>query len=372
MLLGAVLALMVLGFIMLVSIGPYTQTGALDRYQDVRKQGLFAAVGFAGMFLATLVNYRLLLKMVWPLYFFGLATLLACFLPGIGVRLNGASRWIEVGVRLQPSEFAKIIGIIAVAAWCSRRSDLRRTFWHGFTMPLLIAGALIVTIAVEVDLGNAALLTLGAFAVIYAGGARLRYIGMVVLGAAGTLGAAVMLNPERLGRISAMFNLEAAKSGDGLQQWLSLVALSTGGGEGMGIGNSRQKMWSLPYANSDFIFPIIGEELGVGFTLGVVLCFVGITIAGFLIAVHAPDRFGKLLGFGLVALISAQSAIHIGVTTAVLPNKGMPLPFVSAGGSNLICLLVSIGILLNIYRQSQHSAAKLDPVLGRAKFTPAI
>jgi cell division protein FtsW len=130
-------------------------------------------------------------------------------------------------------------------------------------------------------------------------------------------------------------------------------------------------MWSLPYANSDMISSVIGEELGGWFCIFLVGCYVTLTVAGFFIAIHAPDRFGKLLGFGLVCLIAMQAVIHLGVTTAMLPNKGMPLPFVSAGGTNMICLLCAVGILLNLHRQSARLAAK-DPVLGRAKLTPAI
>jgi cell division protein FtsW len=262
--------------------------------------------------------------------------------------------------------------MIALAAWCSLHGDKRRTFGHGFFLPLLIVGLPIGLISSEVDLGNASLLTVACLAVLFVAGARTAYVLGVFALAGAALAAAVHFIPERMGRVLAITDLEKYKSGDGLQQWLSLVALGTGGDAGAGLGNSRQKMWSLPYPNSDFIFPIIGEELGLGFSLVMVFCYVVITVCGIVISLHAPDRFGKLLGFGLCTLLVLQAVTHLGVTTALLPNKGMPLPLVSAGGSNLIALMFGFGILLNIFRQGRHYAVESMPVLAQRKYTPAV
>jgi cell division protein FtsW len=149
----------------------------------------------------------------------------------------------------------------------------------------------------------------------------------------------------------AFLNLEKFKEGAGLQQWQALIAFGSGGVEGLGLGNGRQKMAYLPYAHTDFIFPMIGEELGLRCTLLVVFCFIVIILCGVVIALRARDRFGLLLGFGIIMLIALQAAVNIGVTTALLPNKGLPLPFISYGGSNLAFCMLCVGIVINIYRQ---------------------
>jgi cell division protein FtsW len=164
-----------------------------------------------------------------------------------------------------------------------------------------------------------------------------------------------------------------AKDGAGLQQWQALIAFGSGGLSGFGLGNGREKLLYLPYAHTDFIFPIVGEELGLRFSLLVVFLFVVVIVCGLTIALHARDRFGLLLGSGIVALLGWQAAINIGVTTSLLPNKGMPLPFISYGGSNLIVALFAVGVLMNIYRQGvlEPVAAKKQMPM-RVRVTPRI
>src|SRR4029078_1340096 len=157
--------------------------------------------------------------------------------------------------------------------------------------------------------------------------------------------------PERMARLPPFRDLKAYQQTDGLQQMQALIAWGSGGMEGLGLGNGRQKMLYLPYAHTDFIFPIIGEELGLRFSLLVVLLFVVIIVCGIMIALHAKDRFGLLLGCGVISLLALQAAVNIGVTTSLLPNKGLPLPFISYGGSNLVICLFGVGLLLSIYRQ---------------------
>jgi cell division protein FtsW len=156
---------------------------------------------------------------------------------------------------------------------------------------------------------------------------------------------------QRLARLLAFLDLEKHRLGAGLQQYQALIAFGSGGVDGLGLGNSRQKQAYLPEAHTDFIFSIIGEELGLRCTLMIVFCYILIIVCGVLISMNARDRFGMLLGFGLVVVIALQAAVNIGVNTALLPNKGLPLPFVSYGGSNLAFCLMAVGILINIYRQ---------------------
>src|SRR5215210_452507 len=177
---------------------------------------------------------------------------------------------------------------------------------------------------------------------------------------------------ERLGRLLAFMDLEAHKEGAGLQQWQALIAIGSGGVDGLGLGNGRVKMAYLPEAHTDFILPMIGEELGLRFTLGVVFCYLVIILCGTVIAVQSRDRFGMLLGMGLIVIIALQAAVNIGMTTALLPNKGLPLPFISYGGSNLLFCLVSVGILINIWRQGIGETSVRATVQLNAKFTPRI
>jgi cell division protein FtsW len=175
-----------------------------------------------------------------------------------------------------------------------------------------------------------------------------------------------------MGRLAAFLDPERFKQDAGLQQMQALIAWGSGGMEGLGLGNGRQKMLYLPYAHTDFIFPIIGEELGLRVSLLVVLLFVVIIVCGMMIALHAKDRFGLLLGCGVVSLLALQAAVNIGVTTSLLPNKGLPLPFISYGGSNLAASLFGIGLLLNIYRQGILEPLDKKRTTMPARMTPRI
>jgi cell division protein FtsW len=177
---------------------------------------------------------------------------------------------------------------------------------------------------------------------------------------------------ERMGRLAAFLDPERFKQDAGLQQMQALIAWGSGGMEGLGLGNGRQKMLYLPYAHTDFIFPIIGEELGLRVSLLVVFLFVVIIVCGMMIALHAKDRFGLLLGCGVVSLLALQAAVNIGVTTSLLPNKGLPLPFISYGGSNLAASLFGIGLLLNIYRQGVLEPLHKKRTTMPARMTPRI
>jgi cell division protein FtsW len=175
-----------------------------------------------------------------------------------------------------------------------------------------------------------------------------------------------------MGRLSAFLHPQSTKDDAGLQQMQALIAWGSGGIDGLGLGNGRQKMLYLPYAHTDFIFPIIGEELGLRFSLLVVFLFVVIIVCGIMIALHAKDRFGLLLGCGVVSLLALQAAVNIGVTTSLLPNKGLPLPFISYGGSNLVACMFGVGLLLNIYRQGVLEPAHQQNATMRVRTTPRI
>ncbi len=216
---------------------------------------------------------------------------------------------------------------------------------------------IVLLIGAEVDLGNAALVAAVGCGIMFVAGTRLRFLLPVFLAGGVGFAAVVKTMPNRVERIKAFLDLEKYKDGLGLQQWRSMLAFGSGGVSGVGLGNGRQKMLFLPEAHTDFIYPMVGEELGLwGATLVIVL-FAALIMAGLAISRRAPDRFGRLLAFGIVLMIGLEALMNMGVATALLPNKGLPLPFVSYGGSSLIAAMVGIGILFNIQHQS--------PSLGR-------
>jgi cell division protein FtsW len=205
----------------------------------------------------------------------------------------------------------------------------------------------------------------------FAAGTRWWYLGPVATVVIGGFVGAVRLMPNRVERIMAFLDLEKFKDGLGLQQWRALIALGSGSVEGVGLGFGKQKRGFLPESVTDFIFPNIGEEFGLYGTAFVLLMFVCILVAGMIIAKNAPDRFSRLLAFGITVMIALEAIINMGVTTALLPNKGLPLPFVSYGGTNLLFAMASIGVLMNIHRHSPRAQKKLLLDTRRGGMRPA-
>jgi cell division protein FtsW len=268
------------------------------------------------------------------------------------MRLNGSRRWIGWGpITVQPSELAKMAAIFFLAAWFTRYEKPDRKVLLGLILPLAIISLPAALVLGEVDLGTTALIGTTAFVVMFVAGTNPLWLGILSLSGLGALLLIATQISERMGRLSAFLHPQNYKEDAGLQQMQALIAWGSGGMEGLGLGNGRQKMLYLPYAHTDFIFPIIGEELGLRFSLLVVFFFVVIIVCGIMIALHAKDRFGLLLGCGVISLLALQAAVNIGVTTSLLPNKGLPLPFISYGGSNLVACMFGIGLLLNVYRQ---------------------
>jgi cell division protein FtsW len=347
----SVAALTGIGIVMLTSTGAYAQDNHGDLNYYLRRQAQWLAFGAALCIGAALLDYHWLQKN-WALLYAGAIVLLCCcFIPGVGKSIYGSRRWIGFGGQtLQPSELAKLAALTGLAWWFSRKETDPRQFLRGFIYPLLGVGLLVLLIVPEVDLGTSTLIACAALLVMFVAGTRIPYLAVTGMIGAGCLGLLIWLMPERTGRFLAFIHPEQFRE-DSYQQVQGLIAFGSGGVTGLGLGAGRQKSAYLPFAHTDFIFPVVGEELGLLFTLTVVLCYLVILVAGVVIATRASDRFGKLLGFGIVALISMQAVMNIGVTTMVLPNKGLPLPFVSYGGSNLAFCLAGIGILVSIYRR---------------------
>jgi cell division protein FtsW len=348
----AVAALIVLGIVMLFSTGAFAQDSHGDPFFFLKRQSLWLAIGILACVAGAIVDYQFWQR-TWWMWFAASAILLAlCFVPHIGLRINGARRWVNFRVlTFQPSDFAKVAAIAFLAHWYSKYQDESGTFLRGFAAPIAITGILMALIAREIDMGTTALIGGTMFVVMFVGGSSLKYIApLAVSGIAGTLYLGFHMK-ERLGRMLAFMDLDKYKETYGLQQWQALIAFGSGGVHGLGLGNGVEKFSYLPFAHTDFIFPMIGEELGLCATLGVVFCYMVIIVFGTIIAMQARDRFGMLFGFGVVVMVALQAALNIGVTTSLLPNKGLPLPFISYGGSNLVFCLLGVGILINIYKQ---------------------
>ena len=367
LLLLSVAGLTVLGMVMLFSTSAFARESHGDIYFFVKRQSAWLVIAMLAAAAAGWIDYGWWKKGWW--LFFGVAfvLLILCFVPPIGLRLNGSSRWINLGfMTFQPSELAKVAGIFFMAWWFQKFEGREKTFVHGFALPLGILAILIIPITLEVDLGTSALIGGTGLAMMFLAGTILRWlVPMVMTGLGGVIYAATHVE-ERMGRLLAFMN-PAKYPDEFYQQQQGLIAFGSGGLEGLGLGEGRQKLLYLPYAHTDFIFPMIGEELGLYFTLLTVFGFLMICLYGTMVALNARDRFGMLLGFGCVMMISLQAAVNIGVTTAMLPNKGMPLPFISSGGSNLAICYFMIGILINIHRHGNPLIAADSPALRHVR-----
>ena len=351
-LLLAVAILIVIGCVMLFSTSAFANERGKPPDYFIKHQATWLCIGLFLCAVVAKTDYLHWRRAAWPLYGLSAILLVLCFVPHIGMKLNGAHRWLNMGfASFQPSEMAKLAVVVVLARWFTQKECEPKKFIQGFFLPLCLAGGLMALIVVEVDMGSTALIGATAIGVMFIAGTRLFFIAPIFAGGLALMFYIAHQMPERLHRILAFRDLEQFKEGAGLQQYQGLIAFGSGGVNGLGLGMGRQKMAYLPYAHTDFIFPMIGEELGLRFTLLVVFCFLVILVCGAVISLRARDRFGMLLGFGVVLLISLQAAVNIGVTTALLPNKGMPLPFISYGGSNLAFCLVCTGILINIFRR---------------------
>jgi cell division protein FtsW len=349
----AVAALVVLGLVMLTSTGPWVP-GAEEMYGAVKKQAAMVGVGVVAAVIAGRFP-EATLRRFWP---WALAAccglLILCYVPGVGIEIYGSKRWIRVPVinQFQPSELARLLGAVSLAAWFARWQTETRSLWKGFLVPGAIIGVPILLIAGETDVGTALSMSVGCAAIFFCAGTRLWYL--VPTAATALAGAVfyVMNNENRMTRIQAWLDLENHQLGKGMQQWRALLAFGNGGPTGVGLGNGAEKFGTLTFAHIDFIFPEIGEELGLFGTLLTVLCYVLIAVCGTGIAMQAKSVFPRLLAIGITCMIVVPAMQNIAVTTALLPNDGLPLPFVSYGGSSIVFALMSVGLLVGIHRRA--------------------
>lgn len=329
-----------------------------SQFHYVIKQGVWTIIGFGAMFLAMRFDYQRLNR-AWIVY--GLLAVTIFMLVAVFgfPPVNGARRWIKLsGFSAQPSEVAKLSLALFLAYFLERRAGEEESFWKTFLPCMFVLGIIAGLVAKEPDLGTALMLAIICLTMCFAAGARPRHMAYAAVPAVLFVGKMLIFTPFRMKRLSAFIDPWADSQGTGYQVVQSLIAVGSGGQHGLGFAQGRQKLLFLPFAHSDFIFAVIGEELGLIGALIVVLVFAVFLWRGIRAALRAPDRFGMLLGIGIVVGIVSQALLNISVVLALVPTKGIPLPFISYGGSSLVPTLTAVGILLNI---SQYA-----PLGGRA------
>lgn len=360
MLVFCVAALAALGLVMIFSSGAGRPEAPYLFWQPI-----WCSLGLVALLVTAACDYRWLKKYSWlPWLLLGVVILLLVItlVPQVGIKAKGARRWLNVGAfRFQPSEIAKVVMLVVLAYYGERYQRHMPTFLKGMVVPGLILGPVLGMIFLEPDVGATMLLGSVSAIVLLIAGIRWRYFlpPLFILGT--LLGIFLYTNPMRSARIYSWLHIEETKLDKGMQAYQAMVALGSGGVAGVGLGDGRQKLGFIPEHHTDFIFSVIGEELGLAATLSVILGFLGILGSGLYIAAHARDTFGMLLASGLTFLITLQAVINIGVVTGSLPNKGLALPFISYGGSNLVVMFMTIGLLISIARQANDPKTLLEP-----------
>lgn len=351
-LLMAVAMLIGFGLIMVFNASYfYGQVRFDDPYHFFRKHLFAMAVGSALLVVALQVKVRWFEKLHVPLLVLTVGLLLAVL--AIGISRGGAQRWIYLGaVNFQPSELAKVAIVLYLAASITHYREQMEDFSVGILRHLLVTGLVAGLIVVQPDLSTAVVLLAVAVLMLFYGGARVAHLASIGVVGLLAIAAKVAASGYQFGRISAVLDPWKYKETVGFQLVQSMVAFGTGGISGVGLGESDQKMFFLPEAHTDFIFSLVGEELGVLGALAVLGLFTIVGVRGFLVAYRHPDPFARLLAFGLTTMILVQAVVNIGVTVGLCPTTGIALPFVSYGGSALMIAMLEVGILASLSRMS--------------------
>ena len=353
-LLFIVAMLLAIGMVMLASTSSVRAAATFhDPYFFLKRQVLWMAIGLLIGLGVLRFDYHWWQKAVIPLSVVAVLLLVLVLVPGVGVRIGGGRRWLRMGpLTIQPSELAKIALVMVLAWWMTKPGRRVGIFLEGILAPCAAIGVVVVLLIAEPDFGTLVLCFLVGMSLVFVGGANWKHLlGLGTLGVI-PLAAFVINDPVRFKRILAfLWPDRYPEISYHLIQ--SKMAFIRGGLFGVGLGESIQKQFYLPEAHTDFILAIVGEELGLVATGAVILLFGGVLVCGLLISSKAPDPFGRLLGFGLTMMLALQAAMNVAVVTGCMPTKGLPLPFISYGGSSMVASLAMICILLNIARHCQ-------------------
>ncbi len=358
-----VAALVSLGLVVLFSASSPIKGGP---YAYLYKQFIFLALSIGVGWLIAIVDLEHLRRFAWLV---AGASLLSLVLVLFTHPVNGSRRWLGLGgFGLQMTEFAKLALVFTLAHYLAINQSRLHDFWRGFVLPLAGIGLFVLLAIVEPDFGAAALLGGIGVVLLFLAGARLKFLLPCIGTAVLAFVVLVANNPVRLQRVLSFLDPEANRQGSGYQPWQALLAFAAGGVDGVGLGNGRQQNSFLPFAHTDYIFAIMGEEMGLIFTLLTVGLFATIFVAGLLHVRRAPNLFQFLLVTGCVLLITFQAIINLGVVTSLLPSKGMSLPFISAGGSNLLLMGLLVGIIIN----SQRTWERPKPLVRKRALTEVV
>jgi cell division protein FtsW len=326
---------------------------AQERFGDsmyfVKRQIVFALLGLAVLIVSKNLPYAIYHRLVYVILGVTLLSLIVVLLPQVGHRVGGARRWLRLGpISIQPAEFAKLALIIYISYSVAKKKERMRELSVGYTPHLLVSAVFIGLVAMQPDLGTAITFAVLTFLLLFVAGVRLRYLLATTLAVIPLLALAIVQKGYRWDRLLAFLNPWRDPSNTSFQLLHSLLALGSGGPLGVGLGSGQQKLFYLPEPHTDFILAVIGEETGI-FGVSIVLFLYALLIyQGVKIALRAPERFGTYLAFGLTLAVGLQALINSAVVMGLLPTKGLPLPFISYGGSSLLTNLLAVGILMNI------------------------
>lgn len=346
-----VMFLVFIGIMMVFSSSYYVALSVWkDKFLFFRKELVFAVVGFLGMIFFTLLDYRKLKKISTPIMFLSIIFLILVLTP-VGLKINGARRWIDLGVTtFMPSEFAKLACIIFCAATMSNKGEKIKDFKLGILPYIVLIVINFALIIKQPNLSTAITISMIVFSMLFVSGAKLKHLGLIMISGFIAMGLFAVSAEYRLKRVMTLLNPGANPLGEGWQVTQSLYALGSGGIFGVGLGQSTQNKLYIPEPQNDFIYATIGEELGFIGAVIVIMLFLILIYRGLKIASSSNDLFATLLASGISAMIAIQVFVNIGVVSAILPATGIALPFISYGGNSLIMMMSSVGILLSISR----------------------
>jgi cell division protein FtsW len=366
-----VLGLIGVGMIVIYSTGSIVNFnitgGASDRNSFFYKQMISLAVGLVGWVFAARMHYSHWRKLALPMLIVSFILMLLVFVPGLSDNVNGASRWIKLGsFSFQPAEFLKLSLVLYLAAWLEAKRDKLRSITHGL-LPFLgvLALTMVLVVVLQRDLGTGMVIVALSMAILLVSDAPLWIFATGLIATAAAAVMAIIMFPYRLARLSTFINHKDDLTGADYHINQALIALGSGGPLGKGLGNSLQSYGYLPEATNDSIYAIIGEQFGLWGTTGVVTIFGLLGWRGFRIAKMAPDRFGRLLAVGITVWLLTQALVNISAMLGIIPLTGIPLPFISYGGTSLAATMVAVGILQNISRYTEREQSYADSRIGR-------
>jgi cell division protein FtsW len=357
-----VTTLLVIGIIMIYSTSSAkTAEGADSMNITFLKHVTWVIIAITGMLIMMKTDYHYLQRYSMVIFIVAFTGLVVVLIPEIGTVSHGARRWIRFGsyFGFQPSEFAKLAMIIFMSGYIAKNREKMATFAKGFVVPIVLIGVVSLLILKEPDFGTAMFITMVSFMLIMVGGTRIIYVLFTIIASIPHIYQIAMhkIPTYQQDRWDAFLDPWKDPMGIGYQIIQSWIALGSGGIKGLGLGESRQKLFFLPMSDNDFVFSIIGEEFGLVGTTCIIFMFALLTWQGIRICKVAPDAFGFFLALGITVSIALQAAINIAVVTGSIPTKGLPLPFISTGGSSILLSLLGIGILLNIAKRSENTDA---------------